>query len=297
MGLSFHDTKRLWEARVAGQSFESTLIVSRQQLFLHPHEAAALRRSVRERSPGEAPVLEQYRFGDYADLHLRPILGAKSLESMDFSDYEGASLVHDLNLPVPEEWHVRFDAVIEAGTLEHIFNFPVAIRNIMMLVKPGGAVYLTLVANNLCGHGFYQFSPELVFRIFSVENGFASPRVVLLEGTFPAMERVPVHACYEVTDPAKVGRRVGLQSNRPVMMIVEARKIAHCEPFKVPPQQSDYAVAWSETAANGPTRPGGLRVGLKRLYRSLPEPWLRRVEGFRERRQFSLSNQEFYRKL
>jgi hypothetical protein len=27
-------------------------------------------------------------------------------------------------------------------------------------------------ANNQMGHGFYQFSPELFFRVFSQENGY-----------------------------------------------------------------------------------------------------------------------------
>ena len=82
------------------------------------------------------------------------------------------------------------------------------------------------------------------------------------------------------------------------MMMVAARKVEHLEPFKEPPQQSDYVTAWSETAARGPsTRSAGLRLGLKKLYRSLPESLLQRFEGLRERRQFSLSNRDFYRKL
>ena len=31
-------------------------------------------------------------------------------------------------------------------------------------------------ANNFFGHGFYQFTPELFFRIFSAANGFEVER-------------------------------------------------------------------------------------------------------------------------
>jgi hypothetical protein len=47
--------------------------------------------------------------------------------------------------------------VIETGSLDHIFNFPVAISNLMQMTRVGGSVFLTTVANNLCGHGFSGF--------------------------------------------------------------------------------------------------------------------------------------------
>ena len=63
-----------------------------------------------------------------------------------------------------------------------IFNFPVAIRNLMRMAKVGGQVFLTTPANNFCGHGFYQFSPELAYRIFALENGFEPASVVFPRG-------------------------------------------------------------------------------------------------------------------
>src|SRR4029077_10267153 len=120
----------------------------------------------RSKRPRQAP-LAGYQFGNYADDFWNEFLDAESVETLDYSTYEGASIVHDLNSPVPASLHGRFDAVIEAGSLEHIFNFPMAIRNLMRMTKVGGWVFITTVANNLCGHGFYQFSPELIYRIFS----------------------------------------------------------------------------------------------------------------------------------
>ena len=68
-------------------------------------------------------------------------LGAEEVSSMDFSDYEQSELVHDLNEPIPSEWRGRYDFVLDGGTLEHVFNFPCAIRNAMELVAVGGHFY------------------------------------------------------------------------------------------------------------------------------------------------------------
>ena len=79
--------------------------------------------------------LAAYQFGDYSDSFLRDFLDVASLTVIDISPYEGAETIHDLNLPVPETLQGRFDAVIESGSLEHIFNFPVAVANLMKLLK------------------------------------------------------------------------------------------------------------------------------------------------------------------
>jgi hypothetical protein len=304
MGLTYYDAKRLWEARLAGVSFENTLTFGRLHSFLHPAELEALRRDYRSRFPGsELTPLENYRFGDFSDRFWVEFLDASSVQTLDYSGYEGATVVHDMNTPIPDKLCERFDAVIEAGSLEHVFQFPVAIRNLMLMAKTGGMVFLTTVANNLCGHGFYQFSPELMYRIFSPENGFETPRVVLLEGAYPWMELTPLRAAYSVADPARVGERVGLQSSHPVMMAVDAKKISSVQPFGVAPQQSDYVVAWERTAADGNRSDAGTlprnaaRQLLKRIFTALPLAWQQRIQGVRAKRQCSFRNTRFYRRL
>jgi hypothetical protein len=287
MGLIYHDAKRLWTAHQAGASFENILTCSHLQLFLHPEELADLRAH-------KSNALEGYQFGQFADPFWNQFLDAKTVETMDYSAYEGASIVHDLNSPVPPELHGRFDAIIEAGTLEHIFNFPVAIRNLMQMTKVGGRIFLTTLANNLCGHGFYQFSPELIYRVFSPENGFETTSVVFLEAQFLSVELAPIRAGYQVSDPKNVKARVQLQSSHPVLMMVDATRISDVEPFRSTPQQSDYVAAWeqkdSSAGASGP------RLAT-RIYQSLPEKLQREIKGRRESARYSFRNQNFYRKL
>ncbi len=83
-----------------------------------------------------------------------------------------ASITQDISKPLRSDLIGQFDLAIDGGTLEHVFNFPAAVANLMRLVKVGGAVYTQNPCNSLAGHGFYQFSPELMYRVFSKQNGF-----------------------------------------------------------------------------------------------------------------------------
>jgi SAM-dependent methyltransferase len=97
-------------------------------------------------------------------------LGATSVDSIDASDYEGANLIADLSRPVPAEWRNRYDTVCDFGTIEHIFHFPQAFANCLSLLKPDGLYLCLTCGNNYCGHGFYQFSPELWFSLLSANR-------------------------------------------------------------------------------------------------------------------------------
>ena len=97
-------------------------------------------------------------------------------------------------------------------------------------------------ANNFAGHGFYQFSPELFFRVFAPENGLEVELMVLAEANDDG-------AWYQVSDPAIGGGRAQLVNNARTYLMVLARKIADVPMFATTPQQSDYHdAAWHKTA-------------------------------------------------
>jgi hypothetical protein len=299
MGVNYYEAKTLWEARAAGLRSESMMTIGHQQLFLHPSEVTELLAAYRKNAGPQAtsPLLD-YSFGEYFDRFCRDYLGVTRLEIIDYSSYEGATIIHDMNKPIPEKLQDCFDVVLEAGSLEHIFNFPVAIANIMQMAKVGGTVFMTTPANNLCGHGFYQFSPELMFRCFSTENGFEAPRVVFLKAVFPGIELTRTRGVFEVADPATVGCRVGLRSKSPIMMMVQAKKTKHVRPFETTPLQSDYMMMWGKQGSVAQQRPK--RTGqelLKRIVKCLPVSWMRQLQGYRFNLEYSLWNRRFYRKL
>ena len=93
MGLLYADVDRLWTKQQSGVSFARTLTVSRQQLYLHDPELQDLRR----RHPMRESLLAGYRFGEYSDRFWKEVMGLDHVHTLDFSDYEGAGIVHDLN--------------------------------------------------------------------------------------------------------------------------------------------------------------------------------------------------------
>jgi hypothetical protein len=227
------------------------------------------------------------------------------VNTLDYSAYEDADLLYDLNQPIPSELKGRFDAVVEAGSLEHIFNFPIAIANLMQMTKVGGTIFASTVSNNLCGHGFYQFSPELIFRVFTVENGFELGKVLVLEARYPGIELTPISKAFEVADPAIAQCRVGLMTKRPIMLFFDARKKVESPLFVRSPMQSDYAAAW---LSNG--KPATARM--PQWIRNLPcyssfRIWLREISivrsfdnwltGQRQLGQFSLKNKRLFKKV
>src|SRR5437763_10621409 len=155
-------------------------------------------------------------------------LGASRVDSIDGSDYQAATLVHDLNRPLPLALHAQFDLVFDGGTLEHVFDIATALRSCMELVKPPGRFVSVTVPNNWCGHGFYQFSPELFFRAFSAENGFSTVEIYFAD--------IEGRRYHRVIDPAAVGSRVQLWSCNPMFLLVHARRDAVRPIFAAPPQ-------------------------------------------------------------
>jgi SAM-dependent methyltransferase len=288
VGLTYPEIRELLSARERGASFDRTLTIGRQNIYVRRAEARRL--------PSQPPP-----FGEHGEEFLCDLLGIRDLQSVDASDFEGATLIHDLNRPVAIEQ--EFDAVIDGGSLEHIFSVPVALANYMRALKVGGTLFISTTANNLCGHGFYQFSPELIFRALSRSQGFEIHRVLLIEHRYPGIELAPAKRVVSVCDPAETGGRIPLVSRRPVMVDVLAQKTRHLpEPFTDSPQQSDYAAQWRERdeqerahhAPNRSTEPTSAFGTGRARPRRLMVP--RRVIGMRQLVRASLRNGRFYRR-
>jgi len=298
MGIDSPSMQLLVDARCRGAEFATSCTLGRQNLYIRPRELERLFQRRGQATPSTED-LSKYVWGGYSDELLRDLLDVEKLDSLDFSDYEGASLVHNLNQPIPEELWRKYDAVVDAGTLEHVFNFPLAISNCMKMVKVGGRFFTITPANNFCGHGFYQFSFDLFFRIFDGANGFRLNRLLALAVQFSENAEVSRRRrVYEVTDPAKLRTRLGLAGGRPVLMLIEAEKVEDREPFSTYPTQSDYAAnaAGHDGSDQLDEPPSSVVIAsLKKLYHSLPplvrahvsaryQHWFRHT--FRNRRAF-----------
>lgn len=229
MGIDQSTVQFLQACRRDGVDFGSTLTLGRQELYLSSWQAEQV---------GVEPGVACEQFAD----SLLRSLGAEELAVMDASDFEGADIVHDLNLPLPVEHHGQYSLVIDAGTLEHVFDVPVALRSVLSAVRPGGHFVSITPTNNESGHGFYQFSPELWFRVLSPENGYELEELLI-------REMHPQGRWYRVSDPAVLGGRVGFVTRKVAYLFVRARRVEAVEPLRSAPQQSDYALRWDGGAA------------------------------------------------
>jgi SAM-dependent methyltransferase len=98
-------------------------------------------------------------------------LGFNIIDSIDVSNYEGANIVHDLNIPIPDNMVSKYDLVFDGGTTEHLFNQLNALENIHNLLKIGGVIVHYTPANNYLDHGFFQPQPSFYYEYY-LENGY-----------------------------------------------------------------------------------------------------------------------------
>lgn len=242
MGLDNAAVKFLCAAQALGVKFDDTLMVGRQCMMANAEELGRVFTvlGVREEAAG---FLRTHAFGEA----FFKLLGATTVASLDFSPFEEATIIHDMNRPIPSELAERFTVVHDGGTLEHIFNLPQAISNCMEMVAVGGHFTQVSAANNYMGHGFWQISPELIYRVFSPANGFQLKAVLLHEVTRGG-------AWYAVADPNEVCARVELCNKRPTYILTIAQRVSCTPIFSTTPQQSDYAAAWERFAKNERSR-------------------------------------------
>lgn len=117
------------------------------------------------------------------DDDLFPWMGFDAVESLDYSDFEGANHVIDLNQDgVPPHLEQKYDVLLDSGTLEHVFHLPNALKNACSMVKEGGRLMILTPASNHVDHGFYMFSPTLFYDYF-MANGFAIETIYLVAYT------------------------------------------------------------------------------------------------------------------
>lgn len=304
MGISATSAEFLLQAHATGVSFCNTVTLGRQNLSVNDNVMKRLLKrygiSGFEKAAAGNNSSENLKYGlpPYADAFFQ-LLGATKIDSIDADAYQDSSIIHDMNLPIPPDLHRQYDCVVDGGTLEHIFAFPTAIRNCMEMVKPGGHLILLTPANNFFGHGFYQFSPELFFRVLSPENGFCMERMVAIETenlayrTRGKIRSYEEHGRpYEVLDPAATGKRGTLRNGKSVLLYIQAKRQADVPIFTKAPQQSDYVSLWHESGqGQSPQSPKRLFKGWRGRLKEFVPPYFmlryyQRFASFRNRHSF-----------
>ncbi len=220
-----------------------SLMLGRQKFALQPRFRAAYNKALR-RAGIETPLEELLQDDNYSET-LFEKLGFGNIETMDFASYEGPSIEHDLNEPVPSKLHNKFDFIFDGGTIEHVFNVPQALENINLMLRKGGKFVSANGMNGWVGHGMYQFNPELVWS-------FWKRRCNCIVDLCEALPKNPGPAIVTLPDAAETGRRLRLIDRVPegqVYLYYEIEKTAAEAEGSV--LQSDYQTRWSGADVQG----------------------------------------------
>src|ERR1700756_3634019 len=136
MGVTILNALFLAECLREGAIFNSTLTLGRLDCFMSCGDLKRIARLL----PNGSEFVKSVRRGEipaYMD-HLFRAMGASCVDAMDASDFEGATILQDLNEPLAAHLRCKYDAVVDGGTLEHVFNVPTAFKNVMDALKVGG---------------------------------------------------------------------------------------------------------------------------------------------------------------
>lgn len=159
------------------------LFVGRQTVFLNTvnHGALLKRHGLANRASG-SPEFDNETWGArgqrlITDRYFMKSLGVGKVDFLDVSDYEGADIVHDLGLPVPEKYHNAYDFIYNGGCLDNMFNPGVALMNLSRMLRPGGRL-VCLESASSWNNPYLIYSPGWFYDYFVV-NKFADCKVYL----------------------------------------------------------------------------------------------------------------------
>ncbi len=235
------------------QTDDPSLMLGRQK-FLPSRYSSRLRvrRALRRFRP-DLQLEDLVQSDGYAE-RMFEALGFSGIETLDASDWEfpdgGRIHVHDLNMPVPESMHDRYGFIYDGGTLEHVFNVPMALENMFRMLKPGGRAIGVNPLNGLPGHGMYQFTAELVYGFWGRIAKCRVRKVCAYSASWGIYR-------HDIRDPAVVGRRTRFRSMLfPFSRIPPGRIYLFYEIEKVDGAtldgaalQPDYLVKWDAAEA------------------------------------------------
>ncbi len=235
MGIDVHGLNLLKYA-TSSRPLGKTVTIGRQGVHISAPKLAKLLGTAQQGEPDE-----------WCEPLLKTHFGATSIDSFDYSPYEHATHIADFNLPLQGDY--RYDTVFDGGSTEHIFNAPQALENISRLCAPDGRILHVLPANNFCGHGFWQMSPELFFSLYAPAHGYRDTEVFLADLTNE-------DTWYQVIPPrrdtARQGVRAEIISSGAVYLLVSTRRNGPFSHASV--QQADYVQVWETDTQPEPAR-------------------------------------------
>ena len=177
MGISRSAVRVLLHEAKRAEMNGRILTLGRQDIFITRPELLELMQEfglkpVRHAAQVLSRKESEAKAGLISDQHLFLALGFSECKALDASGYEDADILFDLNKPeTPANLVNQWDAVLDGGTIEHVFHTPNVLANIFRFLKVGGRIIHMAPSSNHIDHGFYMFSPTLFWDYYKA-NGY-----------------------------------------------------------------------------------------------------------------------------
>ena len=243
MGIDYALFERLCELASRYRPKGRTLMLGRHKLPVQERYATRYQTAL-DRHGLDLRLEDCLQDDGYCETFMRK-LGFGEMEALDFSDYEGATILQDLNDPVPQALEGQFDFIFDGGTIEHVFNVPVALTSVFRMLGTGGRFVSANGMNGWPLHGLYQFNPDLVYSFWSRMCGC---KVHGCMGVVKKPGRKDVQIAFR--DPAETGKRLR-GKNFPTGRVYLYYEVERLDSSQLGDRtlQSDYETRWA-TANN-----------------------------------------------
>jgi hypothetical protein len=107
------------------------------------------------------------------------MLGVKKVIAIDHTDYEGAEVIIDLNVPLPELHMNSVDFLFGGSVLDNIFDPATYMVNVSKLLRPGGRVFDQNVISQV-HHPYLLVTPAWLLDYYVV-NRFKNLQIYIAE--------------------------------------------------------------------------------------------------------------------
>jgi hypothetical protein len=165
MGVGVNELRAIaFGKRLGLLRLDQTVTLGRQQVFLSQSDYDQLvKKSVLH--------IADFPANDFAEPLLKS-LKATVVESIDASDYEGASIIADFNKGLEEQHHAKFTSFIDFGAMEHIFDAHQVLVNVNHLLQINGTALFCRQLMDILATAFISFRPSFFIAHSSLEMAF-----------------------------------------------------------------------------------------------------------------------------
>ena len=194
----------------------NVLTLGRQQIHIHQNDINYFLNKYSFNS-----LINKFNVYDYSETLFANLFCNNvnvNVDSIDNSNYEGANIIHNMNAPFQSA--KKYQYIYDGGTIEHIFNIPQVMENVIRMLDLNGLFVSVTCNNNFSGHGMYQFSPEFFLSSLNEKYGMKIEAIYLGKVNTEFEGWMDVNHYNDGRNCAK------FDGNDPVYILTIARKIS-----------------------------------------------------------------------